>query len=111
MESQEQKVYRLESLADVYQMKLRQAQNFESQWRSQTTLALRDMFRTRAHRLEKESGDIAHCIARFGNLSLAEAHFEALRSDLDSIAPSGFNPWQRGLSILSQLASYESHAT
>ena len=111
MESQEQQVYRLESMADVYQMKLRQARDFDAQWQNQKTLALRDMYRTRAHRLESESGYIAHCIARFGNLSLAEANCEALRSDLDSISPSEFNPWQRGLSILSHFRSYENRAT
>lgn len=62
----------------------------------------RDSFNETALTYERQAGWIAHCIAMFGNLSIAEIDVADLIKQVEEIPCQFGNPWVFGLKMIAK---------
>lgn len=88
-------------ISDLYQTKLRQAANFRRMASEEDCTALmRGHFKDRAFDLESQATNLAHCLALFGDGSVASIDFEKYLSAVKEMTCEERNPWARGLAMI-----------
>ena len=93
------------TVCDLYRLKLSQAANFLSM-AGDTNFPepLRLHFRERAHRLEGDATNLAHCAAWFGDLPLSELLSDDVAVQFNDMSCGYCNPWVRGLAAIKSAA-------
>ena len=87
-------------IGDFYRLRLEQAFAIRLEASQTKCMDTRSTLRENAWRLERDAANLAHCLAKFGNLDLEQLDIGALRAEIQSATCMGTNPWARGLALL-----------
>lgn len=90
-------------IGDFYRLKLAQASSVRLKASQTKNMQLRDTLREYAWKLERDASNLAHCIAKFGDLDLKEANLKDLFAEIQSATCMGTNPWARGLALIEKV--------
>lgn len=87
-------------IGDFYRLRLEQAFAIRLEASQTKCMGTRSTLREHAWRLERDASNLAHCLAKFGDLDLEQLDIGALRAETQSATCMGTNPWARGLALL-----------
>lgn len=90
-------------IGDFYRLKLAQALATRSKASQTKNLEARDTLRENAWKLERDASNLAHCLAKFGDLNLNELDLKTLFAEIQSATCMGTNPWARGLALIEKM--------
>lgn len=90
-------------IGDFYRLRLAQALFARFKASQTTNVETRSTLREHAWKLERDASNLAHCLAKFGDLNLKELDLAALHAEIQSATCMGTNPWARGLALIEKV--------
>ncbi len=90
-------------IGDFYRLRLEQAFAARLEASQAKSMDTRSMLREHAWRLERDASNLAHCLAKFGDLDLRQLDIRTLHEETQSATCMGTNPWARGLALLEKV--------